>query len=144
MRKSLLLIVIAPALAFSQGVARPAFPPELIFVARYINAVAAAGNVFGEVVIGARPFTIRRVTTRVSSAGGGGAGTTVFRATDGTNVCDCTMTCAASQSTGGKDVACSGACTFTPGASVATSIATAGCTTTQPTIQNVDFRGFER
>jgi hypothetical protein len=139
---ALLLLVASGASA--QGVARVRSQPETIFTTRFTSAAATATTT-GMVVLKAG-FRVERVTTGVNVISGGGAGTTVFRASDGTNNCDCTMLCAgatvtASGSTGGKDIACTGSCSFAAGANVTTNIAASTCTTTQPTLLNVDFRG---
>lgn len=144
MRKNIAaLLVLAPSLAFGQGVSRARPPDEAMLFSRHMNTLASA-NPLQATALPLRGFTVARVTTYVTVVSGGGAGSTTFRVSDGTNNCDCAMTCATSQSTGPKGLACTGTCSFAPSASLTLSISATTCTTTQPTIMTIDVRGYWR
>lgn len=143
-RTALLLlasIAFAPP-ALAQGISRATPQREHLLETRYYNAAAGATTMGGFVLPSDRGFQASRITTWVNAAGGGGAGNTTFVVTDGTLTCTCTLTCAASASTGGKSVSCSGQCSFAPSAALQTNITASTCTTTQPTLLNVDTRGY--
>jgi hypothetical protein len=142
MKRLILVAGLLPSLALAGVTRQRADHEALILSVRF--GVAAAAQTNGGVVLPARVFSLDRVTTHVGSASGGGAGVTRFRATDGTNTCDCEMGCVASQSTGAKAVTCSGTCVFPPAAAVVFSINASTCTSTQPTIYNIDYRGTWR
>lgn len=88
-------------------------------------------------------FTLTALSGQVTSASGGGAANTVITATDGTNTCTFTIPCnsnvpAGSQNTGAFRVAAANGagtgCVYANAAGITTSVTTAGCTTTQPTV----------
>lgn len=108
-----------------------------------IGAAMAAGALNRGHVLPARAFTVTFMTGFVSGASGGGAAQTTVRASDGTNNCDCNFACNTSTNTTGskRSTACSGTCAFPANAALAFSVQTAGCTTTQPTFQNLDVEG---
>lgn len=132
--------VMAAPEAVAQGVSKPR-RDEVLLLTRTVNTTVAAAAYAG-VQVGARSMTVAAVTTHVSVVSGGGAGSTVFRLADGTNTCDCALTCVASQGTGAKRATCSGGCTFPPAALVTMSVASTTCTTNQPAVYTIDARGY--
>lgn len=108
--------------------------------------VAAAAATYGGHILPPRAFTVTGLTGYVSGVSGGGAGNTTWRVSDGTNNCDCNFPCqggagVGSNSTGALRCTPSGTCAFAASASLTVAVQTAGCTTTQPTIQNIDVEG---
>lgn len=104
----------------------------------------APGSLAGKVLPPDRYLLITAVSLRVSVSGQTGSTDVVFRATDGTNVCDCAFAC--NISTGNKRVACTGTggggCLLPPSADLTYSWESAGDCLTPPTVQgNVDVNG---
>lgn len=147
MRKTALAFVLALAAsaASAQGVQRAVPQREEVLIPAHIGAaVAASGNYGGGVQ--ADPVTVQAITMRVSTGGGGGAGNVVVRVSDGTNNCDATFACTGTGVTqvgasGPKRAATTGACTFAASALLTVSVPTAGCTSTQPAVQNLAVLG---
>lgn len=88
---------------------------------------------------GIKPQTDVRVTGvsfRVNVAGGGGAGSTVFRVSDGTNNCDTTIPCTVSATIGTYYIASGGgaACNFTSNVALSIAVTASSCTVVQPTL----------
>jgi hypothetical protein len=110
-----------------------------------LNAAASAVTLGGHMLGAGQGFSLNSVTLYVSSVGGGGAGSTIVRVTDGTNTCDTTFLCTTTNSTGVKRVNGTGTagngCLFAASAAITYSITASTCTTTQPTIKNIDFVG---
>lgn len=137
------------AVAAAQGVARtrPGPPESTLWTKSHNNPMLSSGDLGGRLLPPSRGFIVRAVGVRIVTASGGGAGNTVVRITDGTSNCDATLACTVSQSAGvyrsgqTSGFTLSGACSFSPGASVRAIIQTAGCTTTQPTAVNFDVFG---
>lgn len=145
----LLLVVCALAAAFPAGAnvsrTRPEVPATLW--------AAAPNGAMSSVALGCRKlrtrgFIFEAVNLGVYVAGGGGAGNTVITITDGTNTCTATFACSTTNATGGKEVVvANGAgtgCAYAVGADVCASVTTAGCTSTQPAVRNVEFSGYWR
>jgi hypothetical protein len=108
--------------------------------------VAAAAATYGGHALPAKAFTVTGVTGYVSGVSGAGAGNTTWRISDGTNNCDCNFPCAGgagvgSNATGTLRCTPSGTCAFAASSALSISVQTAGCATTQPTIQNLDIEG---
>lgn len=144
---SILLAVLAPGLARAQGVTAPARPQEDLLVSRSVGGVLAVAAYNG-VVLPSRGFAVSRITARCNAAAVG-AGTFVFRVTDGTLNCDCSASCTATGQTGfgdagNKEIECSGSCLFAARANLMFQVLTAGCATTQPNVATLDVRGFWR
>jgi len=142
------LAILAPALALGQGVAYKPLIPEHTLLSWHFNVAAATGTCpatgtgCAGHVLPARSFTVAGVATYVSVVSGGGAANTTIRVSDGSNNCDCNLACnTVTNSTGAKRATCTGTCTFAPGALLTVNVQTAGCTTTQPTLRNVDIVG---
>lgn len=122
----------------------------------YFNAAAATGacpatgtGCVGH-VLPAQPFTVTGITGYASVASGGGAANTVLTVTDGTNTCTVTIACnvappAGTSTAGALNVAAANGagtgCAFPASATLTASVTTAGCTTTQPTLRNLDLVG---
>lgn len=140
-------IVMAPAVCWAQGVARPIVAPEETLVPGWRgSAITASLNLGGYRLPPERGATVKAVTMHVYVVGGGGAGSTVIRITDGTNVCDASFSCSATDltgtaSAGAKRVSVSGACSFPPGASLVMSVNATTCTSTQPSVTTVSAVG---
>ena len=140
MRKLLVLAALVPSLALAQGVARPRAPREAILFTAQVNTAASAINYFA--VVNPAPVTVRSVSIYQSSAGGGGAGSTVVRITDGTNNCDATFACSTTTGTNAALTASTtGACTFTRGAAILVGFSASSCTTSQPGIRSIVATG---
>lgn len=144
----MLAVALVPVLAMAQGAQRPVrADPERLVWSMSLNGVMS--NTFalgGYVLPSGRGFTIETVIPVVYVLSGGGAGNTVVTITDGTNTCTVTMACASTGTTlGGRRLtAAAGAgtgCSFAGGASLTASVTTAGCSTPQPAIRNIDFVG---
>lgn len=107
-------------------------PPEFYL---WHRATAMSGGGYLGGGTWARQVTLTKVMGQISGNSGGGAGNTVITITDGTNSCTATFTCASTQSgTGIVSATLAGTCTFPANASITSSVTTAGCTTTQPTL----------
>ena len=142
----MLALVALPLAASAQGVKRDQRPPpEVTIASPHPGAAVTAGMVLGGYVVGERPLQFTAIIPHVSTASGGGAGTTVFQVSDGTNLCTSTFTCTSTQATGSKRVATANAggtgCIFAPGATLIFTVSATGCTTTQPNVRNVVFVG---
>lgn len=110
----------------------------------FVGAVTTATTTFGGDVLPAYPFTVSQVTMRTSVIGSGGSTDFIFRVTDATNTCDCTMACNAA--IGNKSLTCAGTagtgCTFAGAASLTYSVQSIGDCTVGPTVVgNVQIRG---
>lgn len=101
-------------------------------------------------ILPARAFTVVGITSEASVASGGGAANTVITITDGTNTCTATIPCnqappAGTSAAGPIRIAtANGAgtgCVYAASATLTASVTTAGCTTSQPTLRNIDFLG---
>jgi hypothetical protein len=133
--------IILPVVALA-GVRRSQpFPPQTLWSAA--ASLAGTNPVGGYSLAAGRTLLVSAVTGRVTTASGAGAGSTVVTLSDGTNTCTATLLCTASNSTAspaaivGFTIA-NGAgtgCRFVGPASIAATTSTAGCTTTQPTVQ---------
>lgn len=133
-----------------------ATPTEHTLLTWFLNAAAATGacpatgtGCAGH-LLPAQAFTVTGITGFASVASGGGAANTVLTVTDGTNTCTVTIPCnsapPAGTSTAGlvRVAAANGAgtgCVYAASAALTVSITTAGCTTTQPTLRNIDLVG---
>lgn len=112
-------------------------PPERMIMTRSVAAALAAGSYQGTII--SEPVLVTRVTARISVVSGGGAGTTVFRVSDGVSNCDCTMPCSTTASgVVPREALCTGACAFSSGSSLALSVNSTTCTTTQPSVLSLD------
>lgn len=99
------------------------------------------------------PYVIDSMSMYVTGISGGGAGNTVIECSDGTNKCDCTLPCAGGANVGSanvgivKSVTCTAAagngCAQPAAANTVCTVLTAGCTTTQPTADQVNTYGFK-
>jgi hypothetical protein len=96
-----------------------------------------------------RAFTFTAIAGAVTANSGGGAANSVITLTDGTNTCTATIPCnvnspGGSQNNGGLRLATANGsglgCAFPAGADITASVTTAGCTTTQPSV-NLAFEG---
>ena len=110
----------------------------------FVGAITTATTNYGGDVLPAQAFTVTQVTMRTSAAGSGGTTNFIFRVTDGTNTCDCTMACNAVA--GNKDLTCAGSagagCALPASASLTYSVQSIGDCTTGPTVVgNVQVRG---
>lgn len=142
MKKLLAVLVLVPALALGQGIQRRPRTPEVALATAWINnTLSATVFVTGYVLPPDRGFTVTSLVAWITTVGGGGAGNTVIRVTDGTSNCDCTLPCATTDSTGVKRWACTGSCVYPPAAAITSSVTTAGCTTTQPGVKPITIVG---
>jgi len=146
MNRSLLvllaLLFAMPTPAEAQGITRPFVQPETTLWSGWRNgATTGTALIGGHGLPSDRGFIVTAITMNVSTVGGGGAGTTVVRITDGTNNCDATFLCTATASLGVKRSAATGTCSFPAGALLAGSFLSSTCTTTQPSINNADVVG---
>lgn len=110
----------------------------------FVGAVTTAGTTYGGRVLPAQAFTIDQITFRVSVAGSGGTTNFVFRATDGTNTCDCSIAC--NTAAGNLNPTCAGSagagCAIPASASLTYSVNSIGDCTVGPTIVgNADVGG---
>lgn len=151
------LLIGVAVFAFVLGFLQPTFAQLASFYSRdswivteddralipaYPNAaLAAALAVGGYKGHPDRPFTVKAASFRVSVAGGGGGGSTVVTVTDGTNTCLATLLCTTSAAAGVYRVATTNGagtgCSYAKGAGITASVTTAGCTTTQPTVNSL-------
>jgi hypothetical protein len=146
-RKTLLALALLLPLAASAGVtrSRPASPVSLFSRSAALAAIFLGGAKLD------RPVTVSRVQGIVINGGssGGGAGNTVITFTDGTNTCTATIACSASSAAAGTFLAATVAngagtgCQYAAEATITASVTTAGCTTTQPTL-NLNAFGLPR
>lgn len=138
MRVFLAVMLCVPVVALAAGVQKPhRADPEAQLCTSFRNAALSAGGGICAVILPAsRGFVLKNLSAWFNTASGGGAGNTVIQFTDGTNVCTFTLACATSQTPAVRRISAAGACTFAPGATVTGTVATAGCTTTQPGIVN--------
>lgn len=138
MRKLLFAAILLPSLALAQAVVKPWTPGDDLLCASHRNGTLASGGALcGVRLPPARSFELQSLSIwTIAPAGGGGAGSSVIRFTDGTNNCDFTLACSASSTPSTFRLTGAGACTFPAGASVTATVTTAGCTTTQPTMVN--------
>jgi hypothetical protein len=143
LKRIAVVVALAPALALAQGVVKPYRPPpEDILCASWRNAaMSSGGGICGAKLPSSRSFSLQTISMWINVVGGGGAGNTVVTFTDGTNNCTFTLACATSASAGVYRVAGAGSCVFPPNASITGSVTTAGCTTTQPTLQSAMVLG---
>jgi hypothetical protein len=131
-------------------------PTEFTLISWWFNAAAATGScpATGTGCIGhklpAQAFTVTGVTAYASIASGGGAANTVLTITDGTNTCTATIPCNSAPPAGTSAAGlvrvstANGAgtgCVYAASAGLTFSVTTAGCTTTQPTLKNIDVVG---
>ena len=149
--KRYVLVVLAclPVLGAAQGVSKPTRPHEEIIAFRnWASAITA--TTYGGGSTGSSAVLVTAFGAYSSSAAVG-AGSIVFRVTDGTNVCDCTASCTTTGVTGfgnggttvgGKRIACTGACLFPANTSFSFAVQTAGCATTQPTLTTMSVLGL--
>ena len=148
MKKALALSFLLLGVAYAGAKKTASYPPENLLWTSYRNSGLSNGGTLGGRLLATRAFVVTAVNVSVASVGGGGAGTSVITITDGTNNCLVTMTCALSAANGRyrtgttAGLTLSGACTFAPGADVRATVTTAGCTTTQPTVNNIDVLGI--
>lgn len=136
------LSLMLPGLAGAQGVTRVERPSRDQLLYLRTVGVLAAGTIAGWKAPPDRAIVLTRLTAYISGASGGGAGSTTIRVSDGTNNCDAVLPCASTNSTGPKDAAFAGACSFAPGAALTLSCTATTCTTTQPTAQTLDIHGY--
>jgi len=136
--------VLVPAIVSAQGVTRGGPVKEVALFSIYQNSAGTttcpATRCWG-VKLGPDAWTVTGVSIYVSSASGGGAGTTIYRVSDGTSTCDCTFACADTGTTGGKRASCTGTCSFAGSSVLALTVGGSSCTTTQPTTLNVTVLG---
>jgi len=101
-------------------------------------------------ILPAQAFTFTAITAEASVASGGGAANTVITCTDATNTCTFTIPCNSAPPNGTSSAgpirisAANGAgtgCVYAASASLTCSVTTAGCTTTQPTMHDIQFKG---
>lgn len=134
------LAVLTPALG-AANVTRPASRDDVVL--SFAIAGSATGAKFASLTL---PWaaTIAKVTVvTASTASGGGAGTTLFRFTDGTNACDAALLCTDSQNTNtAYTLTPTGACSWVKGAALTASIVSSTCTSTQPSLRNVVATGI--
>ncbi len=144
MRAFLICALLVPLAGSAQGVVRRSVtvPDQEILLPGYRGAAMTAAATLGYRNMPARACVVRGVQATLTTLSGGGAGNTVVNITDGTSTCVATWTCVATGAGYGIKVATlSGTCTFPAGAALSTSVATAGCTTTQPTFTTVLITG---
>lgn len=135
------LALAIPVVGSSQGAARETAPaPSQFAFGRALQASNA--STFGGTVQ-PRAFRVVQADAQVYATGGGGAGNTVWTITDGTNTCTLTLACTTSAATGAYLLTvANGAgtgCNFAANVGVTSSVTTAGCTSTQPTL-NLNVR----
>lgn len=99
----------------------------------YVNNVTVASTTYGGEVFPSQATTVTAARFRVRTAGAGGSTNFTFRASDGTNNCDCTFAC--NSAVGNYRNACSGSCVFAASASMTYSVPSIGDCTTGPDIQ---------
>lgn len=153
MKKLLSMLLLAlPMIVFGQGITRQVRVPEVLLMSRHLGGAVAASTAYTRTKLPAdRGFQVTAVTSAINSGpAAAGAGTVVFRITDGTNNCDCTANCTTTAPHFGSTnapvridgAACAGTCTFAPSASLLLQTTTANCASTLPTVVSVDVRGI--
>lgn len=121
-------------------------PPPQTLDAVYINNVIAAAYTYGGGgTLPSRPFTMTGIRFVVRTAGATGSTNNTFRASDGTNTCDCVMAC--NQTTGAKRATCTSnagtGCAFPASAALSYSFPTLGdCVTPMDVNGNLSVEGF--
>jgi hypothetical protein len=155
-KMAVLLAALVPAMAFAGVTRNRGAQDETLWLWQFAAAAATGScpntgtGCSGYFVPAGKRVTLSEINAYVNVAGGGGAGTTVLTASDGTNACTFTILCSATGAgqTGAKQIAGAAGtgtgCTFLGGASgvtLAVNISTAGCTTTQPTFKHFAFVG---
>lgn len=136
------LALFALALPAHGNVTRTKVIPEDVIVLGFRGAALTASlNLGGRSLPASRGATITAIDMHVYTGGGGGAGTTVVRVTDGTNNCDATFACATTNAAGVPRVAPSGTCSFAAGAQLRMSVTATGCTSTQPSVTTISALG---
>lgn len=143
MRSLLLVALLFPAFALG-NVTRTKPEPEQMLSNRHFAGVVTATSYDGATV-GDRPVMVTAVRTRCGTAASG-VGNIVWRVTDGTRNCDCTIACTGTGrlgygDSGAKIAACTGSCVFPSGADLVLSVQTAGCASTQPNITHMQVWG---
>jgi hypothetical protein len=139
MRTFVLSLLLLPLFASAQGISRvKPYDEELLWSWSPQTAAAGGSNQAGRVLVN-RGARVTAVEIYVSTGGGGGAGSTVYTITDGTNTCTASFLCTVTAVAGSyRATAANGAgtgCSYAPGATLTASITTGTCTTTQPTIR---------
>ncbi len=151
MKKLLAVLAFLPVLvlsggAFGQGIEVSRPTPEVNLMSFWPNVGMTGPGLQLGGHLANRPFRITAVTGYVSTVSGGGAGNTVWTFTDGTNTCTATLACTTSASLVAFRVqAVNGAgtgCSYAALVPITVSVSTAGCTTTQPTVRNLDTVGY--
>lgn len=150
MKRLLILSLAIPVVVYATVVSAPVSGRhEALLMSRHLGAAVAASTAYTRTMLPSeRGFLVSAVTAGVNAGpAASGAGTVVFRVTDGTNNCDCTANCTTTAPHFGSTyapvrVACSGSCLFAPGASVALQTTTANCASTLPTVVSIDVRGY--
>lgn len=105
----------------------------------YVNEPTTA-KTYGGGVLPATSFLAQAIRYRTSLAGAGGTTNWVFRISDGSNNCDCSVAC--NTAAGNLRTACSGSCTFAASASLTYSVNSIGdCATGATVLGNVTIEG---
>lgn len=133
----LALALYAPAVS-AGGVTRPTHDEQVI-LSTTINGAVSAATWTGRTL--AQPVVVTGMVAVQSIASGGGAGSTTFRVSDGTNHCDAVLPCTTSGTTGVRVLTVSGTCSFAAGVTLTLAVSASGCTTTQPTIRGLTAVG---
>jgi hypothetical protein len=136
-----ILAVLALAAIAASAHANVQGPRPLPLVLLWSRAMALSSVFIGGGKV-PHPVTIARVQGLIINGGssGGGAGNSVLTITDGTNTCTATFACTATAAAAGTFVEATIAngagtgCRYAANASLTSSVTTAGCTTTQPTL----------
>lgn len=138
MKKLVLLLVLLLSLpALASGLKPTVDAADRLFLALRIGAVVGGGTTYSGTVNGPTPARIVAVTAYTSAAAVG-AGNSGFRISDGSNNCDCQISCTTTGTSGfgdagAKRMSCTGSCTFAPGAAL-TMASLSACATTQPNV----------
>jgi hypothetical protein len=144
MKWGALAALLLPVAAAAQGL-KPGdgYRPDVVFT--FSNPSIAIGAVTYQVFVAPWPATVQRLHVMVGVASGGGAGSTVFRVSDGTNHCDATLLCTDSAVPNTpRTLTPTGSCIFARGATLSFSVTATTCTTTQPTVRGVVGVGLVR